>query len=142
MLESRILSTKCKFDELTGVEQSNYLTEELCKAGKSVIPSTLATHVKKQKQSSRMSRLLRASKKTRKLLKKHSDRTDQEFSLLKERAKREAENIRTQFYQESFNIKRRIRELLNSKGTKAQKLFWQLTNLKKKIIRYRSSGIK
>jgi len=70
-------------------------------------------------------------------LKKHRDKTDQEFSQLKERAKREAESIRTQFYKEAFNTKRRIRELLNTKRTKAQKLFWQLTNPKTK----KSSGI-
>ena len=137
ILDSRIMSSKLKFGELTGVEQSNYLTEELCKAGRSVIPSTSTTCVKKQKQSKKMSQLLRASKNTRKLLKKHRDKTDQEFSQLKKRAKREAESIRTQFCKEAFNRKKRMRELLNTKGTKAQKLFWQLINPKTK----KSSGI-
>ena len=132
ILDSRMMSSKLKFNELTGIEQSNYLTEELCKAGRSVITSTSATRRKKQKQSKKMSQLLQASKKTRKLLKTHKNKTDQEFSHLKERAKRETESIRAQFYKEAFNTKRRMRELLNTKGTKAQKLFWQLTNPKPK----------
>ena len=132
ILDSRMMSSKLNFNELTGIEQSNYLTEQLCKAGRSVIPSTSTTRRKKQKQSKKMSQLLQASKKTKKLLKTHRDKTDQEFSHLKERAKRETESIRAQFYKEAFNTKRRMRELLNTKGTKAQKLFWQLTNPKPK----------
>ena len=132
ILDSRMMSSKLNFNELTGIEQSNYLTEQLCKAGRSVIPSTSTTRRKKQKQSKKMSQLLQASKKTRKLLKTHKNKTDQEFSHLKERAKRETESIRAQFYKEAFNTKRRMRELLNTKGTKAQKLFWQLTNPKPK----------
>ena len=44
---------------------------------------------------------------------------------------------KTQYYKESFNTKRKVKILLNKKGPKAQKLFWELTNPKPR----KSSGI-
>ena len=137
ILESRLSTGRVDFDGMTSVEQANYLTTEFCKAGTSVIPTTTPNQAKKARQSAKLLKLLAKSKSARRSLKIYPDKTDQEFTELKLRAKSASVKAKTQYYKESFNTKRKVKLLLNKKGPKAQKLFWELTNPKPR----KSSGI-
>ena len=94
---------------MTSVEQANYLTEEFYKAGRSVIPTTNPNQAKKSRQSAKLLKLLANSKSARKSLKLYKDKTDQEFTELKLKAKTASE--RSQYYKES----------IKSEGTKGSK---------------------
>ena len=96
---------------MTSVEQANYLTEEFCKAGRSVIPTTNPNQAKKPRQSAKLLKLLANSKSAHKSLKLYKDKTDQEFTELKLRAKTASEKGRSQYYKES----------IKSEGTKGSK---------------------
>ena len=133
ILESRLSTGRVDFDGMTSVKQANYLTE-FCKVGSSVIQKLLQT---KQRKSAKLLKLLVDSKSACRSLKIYPDKTDQEFTKLKLRAKSASVKAKTQYYKESFITKRKVKILLNKKGPKAQKLFWELTNPKPR----KSSGI-
>ena len=80
ILDSRLSTRRRDFDGMTSVEQANYLTEEFCKAGRSVIPTTNPNQAKKSRQSAKLLKLLANSKSARKSLMLYKDKTDQEFT--------------------------------------------------------------
>ena len=106
ILESRLSTGRVDFDGMTSVEQANYLTTEFCKAGTSVIPTTTPHQATKSRQSAKLIKLLAESKSARRSLKIYPDKTAQDFTELKLRAKSASIKAKTQYYKESFNTKR------------------------------------
>ena len=117
---------------MTCAEQGEFIKHQFQIAGASVSPGEQHSVKNKAKTSPKMKKLLKQSKAIKKKLKTRILQPLQISQRWRSESKQILKAFRILEYNESLNLKQRIKAVLAKKGIKAQRLFLNLVNRKPK----------